>query len=193
MKTIAIGFGKWIVLGVIFAAIGLLMALPAGRRRGTRTYGWRIALWAFAITVMAGAPVLFSASNEAMAAVSQADEYEDGEADKPQPKCYKPIMRKTCYVPVRTCYAPMPEPPDPPPPPDDDDDDGDDDGKDGKTVEPGPGIPDPPVMCYKPMPMPTCYEPMPPDPDPDPEPKLVPESEPEPDSDDPSISCYFTS
>ncbi len=176
MKTAALSFGRWIFLGAILFAIGLLTLVGAGRRRGTKSYGWRIALWAFALSMMGGGVVLAAPQVKSPdgAAIDNTGAADFGQGDEIAPKCYKPMpVEDEPEPPPALCYRalPDPEPPDDPPtdPPEDD---GDDPGDDPPPPDVTPTCympmiappPPPPPTCYAPMPMPTCYEPMPPDP-----------------------------
>lgn len=167
MKEYIGSLGKWVVAGLLLAAIGALMMTGAGRRRGTKAYGWRIALWGLAVALMGGAPFV---SGQASASQKgwKADASVSGEVDDqddPRPRCYRPM-------PQPTCYKPMPPPQDP-----SDEDEAD------QEPQPVPGdiktcyAPVPPPTCYEPMPVPSCYEPM-------------PDNPPPPPPDDPQPTCY---
>lgn len=191
MKIAALSFGRWILLGAILFAVGILTVFGA-RRRGSKTYGWRIALWALALSMMGGGAVMASPQTKGpdAAAIDNTGAAEFGEADEILPKCAQPMP--TCYKPQppKMCYRTLPptEPPEDPPPVPPEDGDPDDDKNDGDKDEGVGDVPKPPVVmpscyeampdpppppiqptCYAPMPMPTCYEPMPPPPDPPPE------------------------
>jgi hypothetical protein len=58
MKDIAIGMWNWIVVGVLLAAIGVLLVTGLGRKRGTRSYRWRMALWTLTLTLLGGSVMM---------------------------------------------------------------------------------------------------------------------------------------
>jgi hypothetical protein len=174
MKTAALSFGRWIFLGAIIFVIGVLTVIGAGRRRGSKPYAWRIALWAMALSLMGGGAVMAAPQVKSPdgTAIDSSDAASFSDGDEMAPKCYKPMP--TCYKPM----PPDPPPVDPPEPggdePDSDMNDGDkDDAKGDKPVPPEimptcyeampPPPPPPPPTCYAPMPEPTCYSQLPPD------------------------------
>ncbi len=177
MKTAALSFGRWIFLGGILFTIGILTVVGAGRRRGSKSYGWRIALWALALSMMGGGTLMAApqAKNPDSTAIDTTDAAEFSAGDEIMPKCYKPMP---------TCYKPMPPPPPPPdtPQPDGDKPDGSDDGDntdDAAGDKPTPpevmptcyeAVPEPPPppppTCYAPMEPPMCYRSAVPDPPP---------------------------
>ena len=186
--------GRWVALAGIFIAIGALMAVGSGRRRGTKAYGWRIALWGLAVALMSGGALLVSQAQAGKKPPSKTIAV-DGEKvshDEPRAKCYDPMPPPKCYKPL--------------PPPE----------EDPEEVKP----PDPPPTCYAPMPtcyepmppepptppevQPTCYEAMPPEPPPEPPPPEIPTCyapmpppDPGPDEskteapEDPQMLCYY--
>lgn len=167
MKEYVVSWGKWILAGLLLAGVGALMMTGAGRKRGTRLYGWRIALWGLAITLMGSAPY-FIAEAKAAEKVWQGDadlETEMDELGQPRPKCYKPAPPPK---PRPMCYKPKPPPKDPPP----------DENEESAEEDPPPPI----KTCYAPMP--TCYEPMPTCYEP------IPDPPPPPPPDDPQPTCY---
>ncbi len=145
MKTHLWTAGRWIALAGIFVAIGALMVVGSGRNRGTKAYGWRIALWGLAVSLMSGGALFVSQAQAGKKPPAKVNAVDGDEASKEEP-------RKMCYktLPVPDCYKPMPPPEDDP-------------EAEPEEVTP----PEPPPKCYAPMP--TCYEPMPPDPPPPPE------------------------
>lgn len=187
MKTAALSFGRWFFLGAILFVIGALTVAGAGRRRGSKAYGWRIALWALALSMMGGGTVLAAPQVKSpdAAAIDNTGAAEIGLGDEIVPKCYKPMPEEEEPKPPPTlCYRTMPNPDpngDPPadPPVDGDDSEGDEDEGAGDKPKPPVVMPScyeampepspPPVQptCYAPMP--TCYKPMPPDPPEEPE------------------------
>ncbi len=187
MKMHAIGLSKWIALGGVLVAIGVLTAIGAGRTRGSRAYGWRIALWSLAVAMMSGGMLYTGQARAASThdAASAASDRDNVSADNPEPKCYKPAP------PIKTCYrrVPVPEDPDyPDAPPDKPTDKPTDDPKD----EPKEELKDAPEDGAK-LPAPTCYStPPPPEKEPPPPPK------PEPDTNEgktpdkePEVMCYY--
>ncbi|MBM4355647.1 MAG: hypothetical protein FJ109_17970 [Deltaproteobacteria bacterium] len=139
MKAMTVAAWKWIVVAALVAAVGLLLLFGFGRKRGTRTYRWRMAMWTLALSLMGGIGLISLG-----ATMSGCDK-------ESQPSCYaavppdtlgqdvkvNPDAQVTCYeppwdaivapdVPV-LCYAPRP--------PDTE-----------VTTEP-----DTPVMCYEPI------------------------------------------
>jgi NADH:ubiquinone oxidoreductase subunit K len=182
MKTTAITFSRWIVLGAILATIGILTLIA--RRRGSRLYGWRIALWALALSLMGSGSLLAapasSGKGSTTVAIDNTGAAETSADDEIAPKCYKPMP---------TCYKPLPPPPPPEEDPDGDKDDDKGDDKDGDDAD-GPKPDDPVILCYEPMP--SCYEPIAPEPPPVVQPTCyapMPEPPPPPPP-EPQPTCY---
>ena len=120
MKDVALAGGRWILAGVLLAVVGVLLALPLGRRRGTRLYRWRLALWALALGLVAGGALSgcspkSTQTNTGTAVPDDAVQPSGNDANVPPPgvKCYDralpdpPPPPPTCYEPV----APDPVPP----------------------------------------------------------------------------------
>jgi len=60
MKENFLGLGKWIVVGTVLVAIGCLLAVGMGRKRGTRSYRWRMAMWSLVIGLVGGGAIFVS-------------------------------------------------------------------------------------------------------------------------------------
>ena len=136
MKENLVSMGRWVVAGILLLAIGVLMITGMGRKRGTRSYRWRVALWAMLLGFTGAAPLVMMGCD---------DEKKDKSEDV-QPTCYAvefdgwedpddattdpPDQQVLCYAPrpeeLVTCY------------------------KDA-AIQPWPDI------------QPTCYKPLPPD------------------------------
>lgn len=149
MKTTLWMAGRWIALAGIFIAIGALMAVGSGRNRGTRAYGWRIALWGLAVSLMSGGALFVAQAHAGKKPPAKVNAVDGDKASKEEPRkmCYKTLPMPDCYMPL----PPLEDDPEVPPLEDD---------PEGEPEEVRP--PDPPPKCYAPMP--TCYEPMPPEP-----------------------------
>ena len=61
MRDAAIGAGAWILVGILLAAIGLLIVTGLGRTRGTPLYRLRMNLWKTAVAAAAGAGIVLGA------------------------------------------------------------------------------------------------------------------------------------
>ena len=153
------GAWRWVLVAVVLAVLGLLLATGLGRKRGTRLYRWRMLLWGIALAMMGGSVGLASPATKGAKARSKHRQLSTSAAGidsfQAAPDPPKPEPRVTCYQEVAIEPEVEPKPPDPP----------------VTCYKPMP--PDPPVTCYEPMPvppddieMPTCYEPMPDPPDP---------------------------
>lgn len=178
MKVMIASAWKWVLAGVLLAALGLLLVLPWGRKRGTRLYRTRINLWSRLLMLVPMSALILSSQSgckEPKASEALSDE---------NPRCYKPAIMKdvtdtveekdttivapdTRVGPQPKCYdraEPMPEPPALQP---------------GTKAFKGQGDdpkPEPVIMCYDappppkvqpPEPQPTCYEPVDPTIEPD--------------------------
>jgi hypothetical protein len=155
MKTMAVAAWKYVLVGGLLVAIGILLATGAGRRRGTRAYRWRLAMWTLVLSLIGGAGFV----------VTGCDKPEDKKADAGRVECYAAMPDDLTVQPDERvmCYERMPDLVDPPDqmilcyaplPPDNLDQ------------------PDEMVMCYEPIldvtttpdyGQPTCYAPLPPD------------------------------
>ena len=62
MKEVMLTSGRWIVVGALLLALGLLILTGLGRRRGTRLYRLRIDLWSFILGLAAAGGVLVGSS-----------------------------------------------------------------------------------------------------------------------------------
>jgi len=109
MKEIAVSAWKWILVSVLLLSIGVLLAVGLGRKRGSTSYRWRMALWTAALTLLGGGMMITAAGCD---------------KEKEEPTCYKPAMedvldiqgedgRIFCYAPEQPdalieCYAPLP-------------------------------------------------------------------------------------
>jgi TonB family protein len=58
MKEILLSSGRWMVVGMLLALVGILVVTGIGRRRGTRAYRVRMALWQAVLVVVGGATLL---------------------------------------------------------------------------------------------------------------------------------------
>ena len=103
MKENVITAGKWIVAGALLLAVGFFVVTGVGRKRGTRAYRTRIALWTILLGLVGGGGALM---------VSSCD---------PPASCYKPVMndtggdveaadKKSIDYGQPTCYAPRIDP-----------------------------------------------------------------------------------
>ena len=80
MKDVALSMWKWIAVAILVGTVGGMLLLGIGRRRGTRAYRWRLALWTLALSLLGGTVMMTSGCEETF---------------KPQVSCYD-----TVYQPV---------------------------------------------------------------------------------------------
>ena len=149
MKDIVISMWKWIVVGVLLAAIGIFLVTGLGRRRGTRSYRWRMALWTLSLALLSGGVMVSqgcSVGSEKMDndSVSPMDLDNEDSSQDAMIMCYDDIQIAPDIKPdeMIMCYKAMP------------------DIQDAK--------PDQMIMCYEAMPddimddkdvpMATCYK-----------------------------------
>jgi len=181
MKEHVVTLWNWVVLAVVLGAIGVLTVSGAGRKRGSRVYGWRIALWTVAMGLM-GMAAAGPVKAKPIAGTSCLDTAQAGHTSTGEPGVAgaqglspaQPDPRVTCYKPLPP-PPPEDEPPmvkcyEPGPPPDPDE-------QDKPVITP----PEPMPTCYDaavepPKPLPSCYEPVaePPKPPEPPEPPPPP-------------------
>ncbi|MBM4355648.1 MAG: hypothetical protein FJ109_17975 [Deltaproteobacteria bacterium] len=171
MKTMAVAAWKWILIGALVAAIGILLVV-GGRRRGTRLYRLRMSLWATVLALLGGGMLMVGCPAEKDD--NTATSYKDADIQDAQDVCYAEIggqsdgqvlcyapdmsrpdeeARVTCYVDIQvqetknevplTCYA-------------------------IDVVTPPPDAQEVQVMYYEDVSgiedlVPTCYKPLPPD------------------------------
>jgi len=104
MKEYALSMWKWILISGLLLAVGVLLLLGMGRKRGTRTYRWRMALWSLALTLLGGGVIL--------SAGCAGEGREKTGSDTLQPTCYamridavvtpdgedQPDFRVSCYA-----------------------------------------------------------------------------------------------
>ncbi len=111
MKAMTLAAWKWIVIAVLVAAVGGLLLFGLGRKRGTRTYRWRMAMWTLALSLMGGIGLIslgatmsgceLPGTSQCYAAVPPGDLLQeqtvqpDAQADLLPP----PDMQVTCYAP----------------------------------------------------------------------------------------------
>jgi hypothetical protein len=184
MKDVIAGAGRWTFVGLVLLLVAAMVAVGLGKKRGTRLYAWRMALYAVALTLLGGAPTqvradepkktgdvppgaMKSCYDMAMPDPEETPEVEEpktiyGPPPAPDPE---PEPDPDDVEPMPTCYKPMPPlPPEPPTP-----------------VAPTRPQDDSETLCYRSLPddeddkdvkddapVPTCYEPMPPPPPPPP-------------------------
>ena len=77
MKENFVSWGRWIFAGLLLVGIGALMITGLGRKRGTRSYRMRMAMWAMLLGFTGGAPL----------AMMGCDMDKD-EAEEEEPTCY---------------------------------------------------------------------------------------------------------
>ncbi|MBM4355027.1 MAG: AgmX/PglI C-terminal domain-containing protein [Deltaproteobacteria bacterium] len=88
MKEALLASGKWLVVGLLLLLIGILVATGLGRRRATRAYRVRMALWQ-AVLVIAGGAALFGLTiGQQGCKETNPIQWIKGE----QPTCYAPVM-----------------------------------------------------------------------------------------------------
>ena len=144
MKDVAFSMWKWTAVGLLVGAVGGMLLFGIGRRRGTRTYRWRLALWTLALS-LPGGTVMVTAG---CAGVSEkkAEKKPDLQSQDLQVMCYEQVDVPSFYdtgsqdLPT-LCYK-------------------------SADIQPSPDIPSPDTAIM-------CYDPMPPDIIPDPLPDVV--------------------
>jgi hypothetical protein len=151
MKEFLITFWRWIAVGALLLAVGAMLTVGLGRRRGTRTYRWRMALWTLALALMGGTVFTVASCDSSgrdfvmcykdTASMDAEQPADTGNPDVPA-LCYAADVEQPPDVPV-LCYLPDigPQP-------------------DVGTVEDS-AVPDVPILCYAPR-LPDavvmCYE-----------------------------------
>ena len=127
MKENFISLGRWVVAGILLLAIGVLMITGMGRKRGTRSYRWRMAMWAMLLGFTGAAPLAMMGCDDEKKDDSE-EEYREGcytvgidaveDVGQPRPEiqvtCYEPLpeeVRGTCYLVDMpdVCYVAPPE------------------------------------------------------------------------------------
>jgi hypothetical protein len=157
MKDVAFSMWKWIAVAVLAGAVGIMLLLGLGRRRGTRTYRWRMSLWALALSLLGGSAMVGTGCDEMFEAKSACyitvDIVDAGSEPDSKPDATLQEVQATCYkqwvpedmVPQPDagpdiqvlCYGPMPS-----------DITNQPDSQPNDTQAP----PDAIIMCYDPMP-----------------------------------------
>lgn len=77
MKDVALAAWKWIAIGLLVGIAGGMLVLGVGLRRGTRTYRWRVALWALALSLLGAGGITVAGCENPL---------------KPEPMCYDPVQ-----------------------------------------------------------------------------------------------------
>jgi hypothetical protein len=130
MKEYMMTSGKWFAIGGLVALVGLMMAVGLGRKRGTKAYRWRVAMWALALTLLGGSTVLTTSGCDGLVMcydpvqTDLGSDKEDVTSELPPVACYAadigPMDSEPtdmmCYLPdlgqpdqpQPTCYAEMP-------------------------------------------------------------------------------------
>ena len=97
MKEHVFSLGKWLIVAGILAILGVLLVTGLGRRRGSRFYRWRLAMWSTLIALIGGGALLVTSCS----------------SDKsPVVKCYTELgLDKKSEEDFLMCYIPDIGPP----------------------------------------------------------------------------------
>jgi hypothetical protein len=121
MKAMTVAAWKWILIAALVAAVGGLLLFGLGRKRGTRTYRWRMAMWTLALSLMGGLGFISlgasmagcepPGTSQCYAAVPPGDMIAPDSTTQPDGMvtCYEPLVDLIPQPDNQVmCYAPRP-------------------------------------------------------------------------------------
>jgi hypothetical protein len=86
MKEMLLAAWKWVVIAAVLGAVGFFILFGLGKKRGTRAYRLRVALWTLALGLMGGGALLTTAACD------------KGEKEKEEDAQKVPDFQGTCYA-----------------------------------------------------------------------------------------------